>query len=133
MHVDLTAGGRVDDRLLWLLAYLHLSSCWLAGWSAQVPFVGVRRARGAGEMHVVVVDVDARTVAVSAPCTVHAQLAVFLPPALPVLYVGAHRLTAVRPSRPVVHAAASDRPVQSLGHHVGLPAQTPPCPAITIY
>eukprot|EP01047_Picozoa_sp_COSAG01_P102456 COSAG01_NODE_32044_length_587_cov_1.061475_1_plen_92_part_10 len=83
-------------------------------------------------MHVVVVDVDARTVAVSAPCTVHAQLAVFLqPPALPVLYVGAHRLAAVRP-RPVVHAAAFDRPAQSvapvsghaqsLAHHVGLPA-----------
>ena len=71
-----------------------------------MPYVGVRRARtagrggGSGEMHVVVVDVDARTVATSAPCTVHAQLATHVPPHLPVLYVDGPVPRSLAPSIP---------------------------------
>eukprot|EP01043_Picozoa_sp_COSAG02_P029841 COSAG02_NODE_1876_length_10570_cov_3.717887_3_plen_573_part_00 len=52
-----------------------------------VPFVGVTRD-AAGAMRIVKVDTDNRTVGVSAPCSIHAEIDCYIDPRVSVLFVG---------------------------------------------
>lgn len=52
-----------------------------------LPFIGITRD-AAGAMRVVKVDTDNRTVGVSAPCSIHAELECYIDPGISVLFVG---------------------------------------------